>query len=87
MRHHENFLKRVTEHEKLAHDHDLRIFLTYKGDLEVRSQNAQEKVKGFFKSRLKNHLLLIIEISYYMNEIFNLLSQLQNQPMKSHCYL
>ena len=49
VRHHENFLKRVAEHEKLAHDHDLRIFLTFKGDLEVRSQNAQEKVKGFFK--------------------------------------
>ena len=47
---HEAFLNRIATHEKLAHDHDLRIFLTFNEDLAVRGQNAQEKVKGFFKS-------------------------------------
>ena len=51
---HEYFLRRVAAHEKLSHDHDLRIFLTYKDSLEVRGQNTQEKVKGFFKTISKS---------------------------------
>ena len=50
MTQHERFLKRLAEHSKLSHDHDLRIFLTYKDELEVRAENTQEKVFGFFKS-------------------------------------
>merc|ERR1711970_299171 len=33
---HEAFLVRIVNHEKLRNDHDLRIFLTYDGELSVR---------------------------------------------------
>ena len=34
-------------------DHDLRIFLTFSDQLEVRGQNTQEKIKGFFSNITK----------------------------------
>jgi len=45
---HEAFLVRIVNHEKLRNDHDLRIFLTYDGELEVRGKNAKEKLTGWF---------------------------------------
>jgi len=45
---HEAFLVRIVNHEKLRNDHDLRIFLTYDGELSVRGKNAKEKLTGWF---------------------------------------
>ena len=32
----------------LRNDHDLRIFLTFDGELEVRGKNAKEKITSWF---------------------------------------
>jgi len=45
---HETFLTRVVQHETLRNDHDLRIFLTFDGELEVRGKNAKEKITSWF---------------------------------------
>ena len=50
---HEHFLRRIMQHEKMVHDHDFRIFLTFKDELEVRGRNTQEKIKGFFSNITK----------------------------------
>ena len=50
---HEHFLRRIVNHKKMMLDHDLRIFLTYNDELEVRGQNTQEKIKGFFSNIIK----------------------------------
>lgn len=44
---HEIFIARVCHHELLRNDHDLRIFLTYDGDLNVRGKNAKERLSGW----------------------------------------
>lgn len=59
---HEIFIARVCHHELLRYkpniqlkrhkynsrnDHDLRIFLTYDGDLNVRGKNAKERLSGW----------------------------------------
>jgi sorting nexin-5/6/32 len=46
---HEIFLRRICQHKVLRNDHDLRIFLSYDGELNVRSKNAKERVTGWFK--------------------------------------
>ena len=38
----------VSLKSKFRNDHDLRIFLTYDGDLAVRGKNAKEKLTGWF---------------------------------------
>jgi len=45
---HELFISRICQHELLRNDHDLRIFLTYDGELNVRGKNAKEKLTGWF---------------------------------------
>ena len=53
VREHEHFLKRIVEHETMAMDHDLRIFLTFEDDLGVRGRNTSEKIFDFFASITK----------------------------------
>ena len=59
MTQHESFLNRIASHDKLGHDHDLRIFLTYKGDLEVRGENAQEKESEILMLDIKKNIIKI----------------------------
>jgi len=33
---------------EFSNDHDLRIFLTFDGELEVRGKNAKEKITSWF---------------------------------------
>ena len=66
---HEHFLRRIMQHEKMVHDHDFRIFLTFKDELEVRGRNTQEKIKGFFSNITKAADEGILEFSNISIEV------------------
>lgn len=46
---HEVFLQRICQHQTLRNDHDLRIFLSYDGELNVRSKNTKERLTGWLR--------------------------------------
>ncbi|CAF0872698.1 unnamed protein product [Brachionus calyciflorus] len=51
---HEVFLHRLSSHPVLKNDTNLRIFLEYTKDLNVRSKNTKERFGGLVKSISKN---------------------------------
>lgn len=51
---HEVFLTRLATHPAFRHDTNLRIFLEYSKDLNVRAKNTKEKFGGLVKSLSKN---------------------------------
>ena len=51
---HEVFLARLANHPAFKMDTNLRIFLEYSKDLNVRSKNTKEKFGGLVKSLSKN---------------------------------
>ena len=73
---HEQFLRRIMQHEKMVHDHDFRIFLTFKDELEVRGRNTQEKIKGFFSNITKAADEGILEFSNISIEVSENTSQI-----------
>ena len=73
---HEHFLRRIMQHEKMVHDHDFRIFLTFKDELEVRGRNTQEKIKGFFSNITKAADEGILEFSNISIEVSENTSQI-----------
>ena len=75
---HEHFLRRIMQHEKMVHDHDFRIFLTFKDELEVRGRNTQEKIKGFFSNITKAADEGILESSRTTSLKYISVSLLQN---------
>ena len=50
---HETFLCRLAAHPVFSADRNLRVFLTYDGELNVRGKNKKEKIAGFFNAFAK----------------------------------
>ncbi|XP_791140.3 sorting nexin-6 isoform X4 [Strongylocentrotus purpuratus] len=46
---HEVFLQRLAAHAILRNDHNFRVFLEYKQDLNVRGKNKKERLSGLMK--------------------------------------
>lgn len=57
---HEGFLHRIVFHPTIRNDWNLKIFLQYEQDLEVREKNMKEKISDFFNmfQRSGDELLL-----------------------------
>ncbi|KXJ19152.1 sorting nexin-6 [Exaiptasia diaphana] len=50
---HEVFLTRIASHPSLRKDSNFKVFLEYKGELNVRGKNKKEKLGGLFKGLAK----------------------------------
>ncbi|XP_065174795.1 sorting nexin-6-like [Sycon ciliatum] len=47
---HEVFLSRIAGHARLRNEHNFRVFLEYKDELQVRGKNKKERLGGLFKN-------------------------------------
>ncbi|XP_031566113.1 sorting nexin-6-like [Actinia tenebrosa] len=67
---HEVFLTRIASHPSLRKDSNFKVFLEYKGELNVRGKNKKEKLGGLFKGLAKGVDEVLLSSQKDVDEFF-----------------